>query len=59
MMSLHGASGAVEHGGTDGSASLPDHALWIDLNDPTAEEAARVEEKTGIRIPSRAALSEV
>ncbi len=59
MMSLHGASGAVEHGGTDGSASLPDHALWIDLNDPTVEEAARVEEKTGIRIPSRAALSEV
>ena len=59
MMSLQGANGAVEHGGAGGGASLPDHAVWIDLNDPTAEEAAQVERKTGIRVPSRAALSEV
>ena len=59
MMSLHGANGAVEHGGGADGASLPDHAVWIDLNDPTAEEAEQVERKTGIRIPSRAALSEV
>lgn len=33
--------------------------VWIDLVDPTAEEVARVEEATGLRIPTREALSEV
>ena len=55
MISLHGPDGAVEAGG----AGLPGHAVWIDLNDPTAEEAAQVERTTGIRVPSRSALSEV
>lgn len=59
MMSLHGPQGAVDASRLHGAAALPDHAVWIDLNDPTAEEAACVEAKTGIRVPSRAALSEV
>jgi magnesium transporter len=59
MMNLHGPQGAVDASGLDGGAALPAHAVWIDLVDPTAEEARRVEEKTGIRVPSRAALSEV
>ncbi|SFL31165.1 magnesium transporter CorA family protein [Methylorubrum salsuginis] len=59
MMSLHGPQGAVDAGSVRAAAALPDHAVWIDLNDPTAEEAACVETKTGIRVPSRAALSEV
>jgi magnesium transporter len=33
--------------------------VWIDLVDPSAEEVARVEGETGLRIPSRAALAEV
>jgi magnesium transporter len=57
MMNLHGPQGAVDASGLDGGAALPAHAVWIDLVDPTAEEARRVEEKTGIRVPSRAALS--
>ena len=38
---------------------MPAEAVWIDLHDPTAEEAQLVEDATGIRVPSRAALSEV
>ncbi|WP_342164824.1 magnesium transporter CorA family protein [Methylobacterium sp. SD21] len=34
-------------------------AVWIDLFDPSAEEVAAVEKETGLRIPTRAALSEV
>lgn len=34
-------------------------AVWIDLLDPSAEEVAEVERETGLRIPTRAALSEV
>jgi magnesium transporter len=33
--------------------------VWIDLFDPTAEEVEKVGAQTGLRIPSRAALSEV
>ncbi|MGX5774738.1 magnesium transporter CorA family protein [Methylorubrum zatmanii] len=59
MISLHGPQGAVDHGGLGSDGSLPAQTVWIDLNDPTAEEAAKVERTTGIRIPSRSALSEV
>ncbi|WP_232628643.1 magnesium transporter CorA family protein [Methylobacterium sp. Leaf118] len=58
MISVHGPQGAVEADHLHEGAP-PKHAVWIDLNDPTAEEARRVEQATGLRIPSRAALSEV
>ncbi|MHB2206777.1 magnesium transporter CorA family protein [Methylobacterium sp. CM6257] len=56
MLSLHGPDGplAPEAGGTGAR-----HAVWLDLNDPSPEEAATVETATGLRVPSRAALSEV
>jgi magnesium transporter len=34
-------------------------AFWIDLLDPTAEEAAQVRAATGLSVPSREALSEI
>jgi magnesium transporter len=36
-----------------------DAAVWLDLLDPTPEEAAEVEAATGFAIPSREALSEI
>jgi magnesium transporter len=59
MIKLHGPQGAVESEGSTSEAAYPPHAVWIDLNDPSAEEAERVEAATGIRVPSRTALSEV
>ncbi|WP_019906974.1 magnesium transporter CorA family protein [Methylobacterium sp. 77] len=59
MISLQGPQGAVEHSGAASGGSVPSHAIWIDLNDPSAEEAAHIEEATGLRVPSRKALSEV
>ncbi|MGU3537101.1 magnesium transporter CorA family protein [Methylobacterium sp. A54F] len=57
MLSLHGAEGAVGHGSDP--AAIPTDAIWIDLEDPDAEEARRAEAATGIRVPTRQALSEV
>ena len=57
MLSLHGPESAVEHAAA--RAGLPPDAIWIDLTDPSADEAALVEETTGLRVPSRQALSEV
>ena len=56
MLSLYGPAGALpfEPGG-----SIAKAAVWIDLNDPSAEEAGAVEDATGVRVPSRTALSEV
>ena len=56
MLSLHGPEGPldIEPGGR-----IPDGAVWLDLNDPTPDEAAAVEASTGLRVPSRAALAEV
>jgi magnesium transporter len=64
MIKLHGPQGAVEtevpSTGADASGAVyPPHAVWIDLEDPSAEEAQRVEAATEIRVPSRKALSEV
>ncbi|MBX9932463.1 MAG: magnesium transporter CorA family protein [Methylobacterium sp.] len=59
MMSLQGPLGAVEQSGPSGTACLPAKAVWIDLEDPSAEEAQAVETATGIRVPSYKALSEV
>jgi magnesium transporter len=38
---------------------LPDDAIWIDLLDPTDGEKRSVEHLLGIKIPSKAALSEI
>ena len=56
MLSLHGPDGplAPESGG-----AVARRAVWLDLNDPGPEEATAVEAATGLRVPSRAALSEV
>jgi magnesium transporter len=58
MLSLHGPEGAADHAGPT-PGPLPPNAIWIDLNDPNAEEAERIEAQTGLRVPSRQALSEV
>jgi len=56
MLSLHGPEGPV----VSETARLIAHdAVWLDLNDPTSEEVEAVEAATGLRVPSRAALSEV
>lgn len=59
MISLQGPQGAVDHADLPSEERLPPHAIWIDLNDPSAEEAKRIEDTTGLRVPSRKALSEV
>nr|USU32566.1 magnesium transporter CorA family protein [Methylobacterium sp. OTU13CASTA1] len=59
MISLHGPQGAVGSPATDGAGPMPAATVWIDLDDPSAEEAHRIEDATGIRVPSRKALSEV
>lgn len=55
MMNFHGAVAASPEGGSSPSGDR----VWIDLLDPSLEEVAEVERLTGLRIPSRAALSEV
>ena len=59
MIKLHGPQGAVEPEAQTLAAAYPSEVVWIDLDDPSAEEAERVEGCTGIRVPSRKALSEV
>ena len=59
MLTLHGPEGLLAPADTGSGAALPAGAVWIDLNDPSAEEARAVEAATGIRVPSRTALSEV
>lgn len=56
MLTLYGPEGALP---LESGKPIPAHAVWIDLNDPSAEEAAAAEAATGVRIPSRTALSEV
>ena len=36
-----------------------DQAVWIDLTDPTPEEAQRVRDATGLRVPTRHEVSEI
>jgi magnesium transporter len=38
---------------------LPEGAIWIDLLDPTDDEKRSVERLLGVKIPSKAALSEI
>lgn len=59
MLSLNGPEGALATTEAEPRSAISADAVWLDLNDPTAEEARLVEEATGIRVPSRKALSEV
>ncbi|MDN3591748.1 magnesium transporter CorA family protein [Methylobacterium adhaesivum] len=59
MISLHGPQGAMALPASDGPGPGHRDAVWIDLEDPSAEEAQRVEDATGLRVPSRKALNEV
>lgn len=59
MMSLNGQNGPIDHATLEPGKPMPAAVVWIDLDDPTAKEAQDVEDTTGIRVPSRAALSEV
>ena len=34
-------------------------AVWVDLLQPTAEESARVQQATGLRVPTEAEVSEI
>jgi magnesium transporter len=50
------ADGSLKSGHT---LTLPEEIIWIDLLDPTEEEKKFVESRTGLRIPSVEALSEI
>jgi magnesium transporter len=41
------------------SAPLPDEVIWLDLLNPTGEEKAFAQDRTGLHIPTREALSEI
>src|SRR5262249_56775615 len=51
MLTLHPAHDAA-------GATLTE-AGWIDLFDPTEEERSRVEEALGLRVPTKAEISEI
>ena len=60
MLKVRSCAGASGGGrSTDRSSSLPEGALWIDVNDPDAEDVAFIQRETGLTLPDRAALSEV
>jgi magnesium transporter len=44
---------------TSDMRELPDEIVWLDLVSPTEEETRLVESRTGLRIPSKADLSEI
>src|ERR1700741_5274482 len=41
------------------TAGLPDHAVWIDLFNPTVEEDHAVERLAGIAVPTREDMQEI
>lgn len=59
MITLHGAEGVVAEGHACAAHPLPAHGTWLDLEDPSDTETALAETATGLKVPSRAALSEV
>ncbi|WP_238249589.1 magnesium transporter CorA family protein [Methylobacterium persicinum] len=59
MLNFHGAGHGAGSGSSGGGDGVPGGTVWIDLYDPSPEEVAQVEAETGLRIPTRAALSEV
>jgi magnesium transporter len=42
-----------------GTGTLPGEVIWLDLLDPTVEEKQFVESRSGLRVPSKEALSEI
>jgi len=40
-------------------AALPENAVWIDLDKPTAEEDRAVERLAGIAVPTREDMQEI
>src|SRR3954465_8493203 len=56
MLSLHGFEGPVA---LQPGSPIPRDTVWLDLNDPSPEEAAAGEGATRPPVPSPAALSEV
>ena len=59
MITLHGGEGIVAEGQACAAHPLPAHGTWLDLADPSEAETALAEAATGLKVPSRAALSEV
>ncbi len=59
MITLHGPEGVVAEGHACAAHPLPAHGTWLDLEDPSEAETALAEVATGLKVPSRAALSEV
>ncbi|BAE52673.1 magnesium transporter CorA family protein [Paramagnetospirillum magneticum] len=56
ITTYHAKDGAVIVGGADGVSR---DALWLDLLDPSAEEIALVEARTGLDLPSRDRMEEI
>lgn len=56
ITAYHAASGGVTAGGAEGAGR---DALWIDLLDPSAEEIALAEARTGLTLPSRDRMQEI
>ena len=56
ITTYHATASGVITGGADGATR---DALWIDLLDPTAEEIALVETRTGLDLPSRDRMQEI
>lgn len=56
IAAYHAAPGGVRVTGLDGATR---DALWIDLLDPTPDEAAMVEARTGLTLPSRDRMQEI
>lgn len=57
MLTLHGIGKSASNLAADGA--VPDECAWFDLIDPTAEEVQRVEQATGLRLPSRERIRSV
>jgi magnesium transporter len=52
-------NGQIQHLPETGSADELRHAVWIDLQSATAEETERVQQATGLTVPSLADVSEI
>lgn len=50
---------ACQNGALRSVAQSPRDAIWIDLFDPTPDEAAQVAQETGLTIPTEASISEI
>ena len=56
MLTIYRDSGGAARGG---KGKLPDEVIWLDLLNPSDEEKAFVEGRSGLRVPSFEALSEI